>query len=386
MQVSYRGIVVRYAAGIAAALAAMYLIIELPALIPAISYYPSARYLLSWLASSLLFPLAVLLALRMVGGLLINASYRRTSRALFVSGVAVKGVLGTLAFFYLFLGNTLLLALRLGLIPEAYASPAFGSAMLFVLGASVARAGGAFGGPPRSFLRYIGATVMLLGVSAAVSAVYAPLGTLIIYLALAMAIISLISLMGLRESLKPVAADASRVAGSIVFMFFIAGLLWFLAGLPLLSPYAEYIRLATPVTIAMVSALTGYRLYATYSRTSSAIAERVYEQHLRESKLVSSSDDEELVKAVSAFIVKGEKEELLAYISYALSPCYDEFARLKGPLTGLMKYVPPEYGGIWPWERGMIEERANADARKRKEIVAALLEEARKCEDAGRSR
>ncbi len=339
-----------------------------------ISYLPVAAPLVRWLMGALLLPLVLYLAIKFVG----EALGTRSGTAVKGAGHAIARLVAPAVFAYFLLDGTLGLVLALmppsSAVVLADARRMAAALYVFILGVLVIRYGGDFGYPLRPAVRDIGLAVLLYGIAGLLSPLYAPLGTPLLYASAAAALMSAVAFLGLSESLRPAVSDVTRISGLIVVLFLLVGAVYMLGQIPLLRPYYEYVEAGSMAVLAAAVSMIGYRIYSSYSRVAERMAERIYEQHARESPLVASSDDEEFVEAVDEFARHGRKHALIAYAAYALAHCDLEFAEIRKALEKLIEYEPSSYGGMWPWERGKVVDRATRDAEVRRELVREVVE------------
>ncbi|BDR91268.1 hypothetical protein [Vulcanisaeta souniana] len=332
-----------------------------------INYVPLASIPIKWLINALLLPLIIFMAIRLAGGFLST----RTGTLFKVLGSVLVSVIAPTVFAYLLLEGTLTTIpplIHFNKLPGI-----FTAIFVIFVGAVLINYGRGFGEPVKSSLTYLGAAVVLYGVAGMGSIAYTPLGMPFLYASIGSALMGIVMLMSLHPALRPLVSDLPRIAKPIVALLFVVGFISMFAQIPQLKPYSGYLTMVSLILLAIIVVVIGYRLYSAFSRVAEKIAERIYEQHVRESPLLASSEDDVLVNAINEFIRRGRKEELIAYAAYALAHCDIDFTEVSTALRGLIDYEPPHYTGIWPWERRNVEGIAMKDAEARKQLVTELM-------------
>ncbi|MGC8544224.1 MAG: hypothetical protein ACP5NQ_09795, partial [Vulcanisaeta sp.] len=338
-----------------------------------INYVSAASPLIKWLVNVVLLSLIIYLAIRFLGDVLMA----QANRVLKAVGSVLIGVVAPVLLAYLFLSGTL--TVIQGIIHFNRLPSAFAALFIIVVGAVIVNYGSGFGEPIRGSLMYVGTSIILYGVAGLVAIAYAPLGTPFLYASIGSALMGIAMLISLHPSLRYLAGDLSSVAKLVVALLFVVGVMAMLAQIPQLRPYSGYLSMVSIILLVIVVAVIGYRLYSAFSRVAESIAERIYEQHVRESPLLTSSEDDAFANAVDEFMRHGRKEGLIAYAAYALAHCDLDFTEVSSALKGLIDYEPRQYGGMWPWEKGDVIEKATKDAELRRQLVMELMKAITEC-------
>ncbi|WP_460172708.1 hypothetical protein [Vulcanisaeta sp. JCM 14467] len=359
--------------GIRIGVVAVFLVLILLVAPSIVAHAPFLSTLIKWFVNALLLPILIFLALRLAG----KALMTRSGTAARAAGNAIADLIAPILLAYLLLGNTELLVT--GFIHYAKLPGIFTALFIITAGAITANYGNSYGEPVRHSITYVGAAVVLYGVAVLASIPYAPAALPFLYAAMGSAIMGAAMLAGLAPSLRHVSGDIIAVSKPVVALFFILGLAAALTQVPQLRPYSGYVMTASLVLLLIVVSLIGYRLYTAVSRTAEKISERIYEQHVRESPLAASSEDEALTNAINEFLRWGRKDELIAYTAYALAQCDVDYEDVMKVLNSLINYQPPQRTGIWPWEVKNLEQSVRVDMENRKAITAEILNAITNC-------
>lgn len=371
---SIKQLVKRYGIGIAIVIALYILFSNVAKSIPALSQ------VIGWLVNAVIIPITVLLAIKFVGDMMMERStslkHPKLSVVTYVTGAITTDLLGPAIFAYLFLSTTASMLPHTGIYAKAdlIANAVF----LITLGALTSHLGNRFGEAVKPFLKYLGIAVILLGLSSVFAQVYPPMASLLEYPGIAALAISLALLTGLSKSLGAVYIEARNLSRYVMIIFVILGIMAFISSIPQLAAYSGYVITASLIIIMITMLSIGYRMYKTYSQASSKIMEKIYQQHAFEAELMVASDDTEFTNAVKNFLINGRKEELIAYASYALSQCMDEFTKVRESITDLLNYEPPRRVGVWPWEENI--ENINKEIERRKEITNKVINILKNCQ------
>lgn len=162
--------------------------------------------------------------------------------------------------------------------------------------------------------------------------------------------------------------------------FFALGVLYALLSASTVSRYSDAAWLGIVAIMGVVASAFFYRSYSSMAGVAERISEKVYEQHTKDVKEFTSVEDEEYIRMIKDFLMKGEKEELLVFAAHRLTLCGMGLEEINMTLGRLIEYKPRPYGPVWPWEVPYVTRAAQDDAVTRKELLKQVVSAISDCD------